>query len=73
MGKTRPKLKHASPPYREQFDAITNNYLPPEAPPTTLYANSIHLDGGTRDPKNWDRMADFMEEYRQKYEQILRS
>jgi len=59
--------------YRELFDAITNNYHPPEAPPTALCANSIHLDGGTRDPKNWDRMADFMEEYRQKYEQILRS
>ncbi len=60
-------------PYREQFDAITNNYRPPEAPPTTLCANSIHLDGGTRDRHNWDRMVDFMEDYRLKYEQILRS
>ena len=60
-------------PYRERFDTITNNFHPPEAPPMALCANSIHLDGGTRDQKNWDRMTDFMEKYRQKYENILRS
>lgn len=60
-------------PYREQINLLTSGHLPPDAPEKAVCANTFYVKGGTRNPDNWETMVDFMEEYRQKYEQILRS
>ena len=58
-------------PYQEQINEITNGYHPPEAPEPALCANFLSLDGGTKNPMNWDEAVRFMEERLQEYEEVF--
>ena len=58
-------------PFQEQIHEITGGYHPPEAPEPALCANFLALDGGTKDPKNWDEAVKFMEDRLQEYGKVF--